>query len=190
VAFSKIAFLQREHRTITAYVMGDSFEAKLFQEVNSYIDSRRGFAHREQHGHDAEAETYIKQTWGDKGVEIFRLHILSDWLHDNLGPVVAELRRHLNAGDFPLPYYTRESRDSRPQYPVEARDKLGCSNCGSEEIDIVTWFRPLCLQCRSERNLESCVQCQNLFSNHDRIESLDNPGKFICPVCKAEDDAN
>jgi len=185
--FSRVAFKRHEHEKITAYMMGNLYDQKLFMEVNSYIDSRRGPSHREQHGHDEVAETFIKETWGDKGVEIFRIHILSDWLHENLGQVVDELYRRLASGEFPLPYYSSESSDSRPKLPVAAPTLKGCTNCGAEDIELTeTWFRPLCTKCRTARNLESCVNCHNLFAKQDRVESPDSPGNYICPVCKAE----
>lgn len=52
--------------------MGDRFDQDLFNAVNGYIDGAKGPDHREQQGHNEEAEQYIKNTWGDKGVEIFR----------------------------------------------------------------------------------------------------------------------
>lgn len=188
--FSKIAFNRPDHEKITAYMLGDLFDRKLFIAVNSYIDSRRGANHREQHGHNEAAEAHIKRTWGDMGVEIFRIHILSDWLHDNLGQVVDELYRRLASGEFPLPYYGAGASDTRPQLPVEPPIAQGCTNCGSGNVDIGTWFKPLCKKCRAVRNLEACVQCQSLFAKQDRVESPDNPGKYICPVCKADNNAN
>ena len=167
--------------------MGDRFDQDLFNHVNEYIDRERGRDHRERHGHNIEAEKYIKETWGDDGVEIFRIHILSDQLHDDLGPVVNEAYRGLTSGEFSPPYYDAASRDSRPQFPIANSTGKGCTNCGSQDIDVMgTWFRLLCKQCRTVRNLEPCVQCENLFAKQDRVESPDNPGKYICPVCKAD----
>ena len=187
--FSKIAFIARDHRRITAHIMGDRFDPRLFKLVNDYIDQEKGRDHRERHGHNLEAEKYIRETWGDAGVEIFRIHIISDLLYDDLGPVVMEAYRKNVAGEFQPPYYDAASRDNRPHFPIAIATEAECRNCGSRDIDINTWFCPLCVQCRTARNLESCVQCRNLFAKQDRVTSPDNPGKFICPVCKADKNA-
>jgi hypothetical protein len=120
---------------------------------------------------------------------MFRIHLLSDWLYDNLGPAVNDLYRGLAEGKYELPYYNPESQDNRPKLPSEAEPVKGCANCGSHETDLATWFKPLCTQCRTVRNLEPCVQCRNLFAKQDRVESSDNPGKYLCPVCAAGEHA-
>jgi hypothetical protein len=186
MAFHKIAFIAKDHKRITEHIMGGRFNEELFKLVNDYIDKERGRDHRERHGHDQDAEKYIKQTWGDDGVEIFKIHILSDWLYDDLGTVVNDVYRRLRSGDFEPPYYSADSRDSRPQFPMESVTVIGCMNCGRHDIDLGTCFAPLCTQCRTARNLESCVQCRTFFARQDRIESPDCPGKYICPVCKAD----
>jgi len=89
--YRTLAFVAKDHRRITEHIMGDRFDPRLFKLVNDYIDKEKGRDHRERHGHNLEAEKYIKETWGDDGVEIFRIHILSDLLYDDLGPVVSDV---------------------------------------------------------------------------------------------------
>jgi hypothetical protein len=189
MAFSKVAFAEREHAKITAFMMGPRYDQLTFAAVQRYIDGMGGMGHREKHGHNEAAEKEIEKKWGPDGVEIFRIHILSDWLYDNLGLYVHELYRHLSNGEFPLPYYTDETRDNRPTIPSSLTAEpvqAGCSNCGSmENLEVLrTWFRgPICAQCVTERNLGVCVQCRSLFPSADRRESPENPGHYLCPVC-------
>ena len=187
MSFQKIAFKRPEHEKITKYMMGDRFDAGTFDAVHRYIDQAKGAQHRERHGHDEAAEQAIGNQWGSAGVEIFRIHLLSDWLYDNLGPAVDDLFRKLELGEFPLPYYDHESAAQRPPFSAELQAAAPqCVNCGSEDgIDILrSWLKgPVCSQCLDVRHLELCVQCNSFFARGDRTESPENPGRYLCPIC-------
>lgn len=187
MVFFKQAFERKDHRTITVYIMGNRFDPDLFDQVHRYIDGKGGAGHREKHGHNENAEQEIQRLWGNDGVEIFKIHIWSDWLYDNLGPAVESFYTQHASGTLPLPYYKNEPKDKRPSYEMAINATAGgCANCGSpDNLDpLRVWFRgPVCSQCLTTRNLEVCVQCRAFFSKVDRVESPENPGRYLCPVC-------
>lgn len=187
--FSKQAFTRRDHRTITVYIMGERFDSILFDAVHRYIDRMGGTGHREKHGHNQPAEEYIRQNWGELGVEMFRIHVLSDRLHDKLGSAVLNLYNRLMAGELEMPYYAAELKNELEPSKIAAKTlELQCSNCGSaDDLELLaTWYRgPICIRCLNVRNLDVCVQCRALFPKMDRVESPDNPGYYLCPVCVA-----
>jgi hypothetical protein len=78
MVFHKKAFARRDHKAITKYIMGDRFDPAMFEDVHRYIDGSGGNDHRVKHGHNKEAEREIHKKWGEVGVEIFKIHILSD----------------------------------------------------------------------------------------------------------------
>ncbi len=191
LAFHKIAFKRPEHKKITQYMMGDRFDSTVFDAVSKYIDQAKGAQHRERHGHDRTAEAQIESEWGSLGAEVFRIHLLSDWLYDNLGVAVEDLYRRLELGEISLPYYDYESYSDRPVYSPSSETAADgkCINCGSEEnIDLLHgWIKGLvCSQCFEVRNLEVCVECASFFAKQNRVESPDNPQRYLCPICSKQ----
>ena len=187
MVFHKEAFLRREHEEITKYIMGERFDPAMFAEVHTYIDGMGGFGHRERHGHNEEAEKAIHKRWGHVGVDIFKIHILSDSLYDSLGSAVQTIYNAHIHGTFPVPYYRVESTDQRPSYGLTTDERvIGCKNCGSPDLldPLQSWIGPsVCSQCLTVRNLEVCVQCEAFFSKADRVDSPENPGRYLCQVC-------
>lgn len=187
---TKVAFAHREHRRITEYIMGPRFDEALFEEVHRYIDGKGGLGHREKHGHNEEAERFVQKKWGDIAVEIFNIHIFSDALYDSLGSAVKSIYDAHLSGMFPLPYFTVQLADKRPEFAVTTEEKvIGCKNCGSPDtVDPMrSWIGPpVCSECLELRNLEVCVQCKAFFCRHDRQPSPENPERYLCPVCVAK----
>jgi hypothetical protein len=191
--FNKTAFCAPEHEKITKAILGPRFDKTLFDQIQSYIDGPGGFNHRERHGHNKSAEDAILKQWGQIGVEMFKIHILSDWVQDDLGSVTGKLFEAHQQGLFELPYYDQVvPACKRPKVPLsvsEGNETVPdgcCGNCGSNTtIDISRWYgrRPVCRQCLEERNLEVCVQCKGLFSKTDRVDIPGESDKYVCRVC-------
>jgi hypothetical protein len=190
MAFDKKAFGRRDHKAITKYIMGDRFDPVKFEAVHLYIDGIGGTDHRVKHGHNEEAEREIHKQWGEVGVEIFKIHILSDSLHENLGPIVQTIYNAHMSGALPLPYFTDAAKAQRQSYEISASTSGSrCNNCGSlDTVDpLQSWIGPpVCSQCLTDRHLEVCVQCQAFLSKSVRQPSPENPGRYICPVCAAK----
>jgi hypothetical protein len=199
--FKKTAFKRPEHEKIAKGILRDRFDEDLFLQVHQYIDLShdQGRNHRQKHGHDSAAEKEIEARWGAEGVEHFKIHILADWIYDNLAQVVEEYYDKHNTGEFLLPYYggtevpycvaQKLREDAIPANPLAVATELKdtCKNCGSSEDLTLSrfWAGMICAKCLDERQIEVCLDCSAVFYSGLRVESNTNPGKYLCPWCSA-----
>jgi hypothetical protein len=196
--FEKTAFKRPEHERIAKGILRDRFDDDLFLQVHQYIDQERGPDHRRKHGHDRTAEEEILKRWNAEGVEHFKIHILADWVYDNLAQVVGEYYDRHKAGRFPLPYYDGEGgipycvaqklrEEPDPSKELARATVLGnqCRNCGSGENLTPSrfWAGMICKKCLEVRQIEVCLQCGGCFSSGLRRESTINKDKYFCPCC-------
>jgi hypothetical protein len=203
MAFDKIAFISSEHRKICKRILGARYDKRIFDETQRWIDNKGGGGHRFAHGHNREAEVYIKEHWGDIGVEMYRIHILADRLQDRLSDLIKEELKQIGSqGKFPyfenddegmVPYCRSVGAESLPADPnaritaVLDPKKGHCENCGSKEdlsLD-KSWIRGfLCQKCISRRGLGVCGNCRSLFCSAQSkpLSRKDRFGK--CSVCQ------
>lgn len=187
----KFAFLGSEHKKITRSILGDRFDEELFDEIQKYIDGKGGFGHRGRHGHDKAAEDFIREKWGEPGVEIFRIHIVSDWVQDNLGDAVKSQLDRIDSGVIEMPYYTDcmpKCHQTKIAMSLIDTNPVGngpkCQNCGdTETFEVSRWFRRTCMSCLEERGLEVCSNCFSYFAKSLRVNRDGEVNKFLCPIC-------
>ena len=109
-----IAFNSTEHEKITKKIMGKHFDQKIFRDVQSWIDGKGGKNHRISHGHDKDSESYVKNRWGNIGLEMFQIHILSDRIHERLPDIVKVELEDVKSGKRVLPYFNDSPNQTEP----------------------------------------------------------------------------
>lgn len=139
MAFIRLAFLKREHEKVCRTLLGDEFDDKLFQEIQKYMDEKIGSSHRLKHGHNREAEIYIRNIFGEIGVKMFRIHLIVDRIQDNLPEIAKEIYNKISNTNIEKYYYSKEESPycqvsvnlggADPQAKIMAVSRA-CPHCG------------------------------------------------------------
>ena len=202
MSFDKKAFIASEHEKICRRILGSKFDPKIFQETQRWIDRAGGGGHRYAHGHNQEAELYIREHWGSLGVEMYRIHVLADRLQDRLSDILKEQLNDIEDGKEAFPYFEKandgvdpycrrpEGKETKPADP-NARitkvfnEKDGCENCGGlDGLTLEKWIRGyICRKCLERRGLDVCGRCRSLFASTLGRPLSKNDRFKQCPVC-------